>query len=115
MNNYRGMTLTSIFSKIFSILLEVRLRKWANDNEVLTDFQFGFRNKRGTIDCVFISNRSLRSLWLVATIDAMHQEGRSSRDLGAMCKDGRSSRDIGAMCKFVVLPFRIEAFDHPCS
>ena len=41
-NNYRGITLTSIFSKIFSILLDTRLRKWANDNNILTDFQFGF-------------------------------------------------------------------------
>ena len=53
-NNYRGITLTSIFSKIFSTLLDVRLRKWANDNNILTDFQFGFRDKKSTIDCCFV-------------------------------------------------------------
>ena len=53
-NNYRGITLTSIFSKIFSILLDTRLRKWAEDNNLLTDVQFGFRKQRSTIDCVFI-------------------------------------------------------------
>ena len=59
-NNYRGITLTSLFSKIFSILLDVRLRKWANDNNILTDFQFGFRDKKSTIDCCFVlqSNKS---------------------------------------------------------
>ena len=40
-NNYRGITLTSVFSKIFSMLIETRLRKWANDNNVLHDNQFG--------------------------------------------------------------------------
>ena len=40
-NNYRGITLTSIFSKIFSMLIETSLRKWANDNNVLHDNQCG--------------------------------------------------------------------------
>ena len=47
-NNYRGITLTSIFSKIFSILLEKRLSNWAEANEKLTDFQFGFRKNKST-------------------------------------------------------------------
>jgi len=53
-NNYRGITLTSIFSKIFSIMLDNRLRKWAENNNKLTDFQFGFRKEKSTVDCVFI-------------------------------------------------------------
>ena len=54
LNNYRGITLTSIFSKIFSLLLDIRLRKWAEDNKLLNDAQFGFRQERSTVDCVFI-------------------------------------------------------------
>ena len=54
LNNYRGITLTSIFSKIFSLLLDKRLHKWAEDNELLNDAQFGFRQERSTVDCVFI-------------------------------------------------------------
>jgi len=53
-NNYRGITLTSIFSKIFSILLDTRLRNWAETNEVLCKYQFGFRKKKSTTDCVFV-------------------------------------------------------------
>ena len=53
-NNYRGITLTSIFSKIFSLLRDNRLRKWAEDNQLSNSVQFGFRQKRSTVDCVFI-------------------------------------------------------------
>ena len=53
-NNYRGITLTSIFSKVFSILLDNRLRKWAENNDVIHDCQFGFRKQRSTVDCIFI-------------------------------------------------------------
>ena len=52
-NNYRGITLTSIFSKIFSIVLNKRLNAWAENNDILSDSQFGFRKNRSTIDCVF--------------------------------------------------------------
>lgn len=53
-NNYRGITLTSIFSKIFSILLDNRLRKWSENSNVLDDVQFGFRKGKSTVDCVFV-------------------------------------------------------------
>ena len=55
-NNYRGITLTSIFSKIFSILLDRRVRKWLENKNKLSDFQFGFRNDKSTIDCIFVLN-----------------------------------------------------------
>ena len=53
-NNYRGITLTSIFSKIFSILLDNRLRKWAEENDLLPECQFGFRKQKSTVDCIYI-------------------------------------------------------------
>ena len=53
-NNYRGITLTSVFSKIFSLLLDNRLRRWAEDNKVLSDFQFGLRQNKSTVDCAFV-------------------------------------------------------------
>jgi hypothetical protein len=37
-NNYRGITLTSVFSKIFSSMLDTRLRKWAETNNLLSGF-----------------------------------------------------------------------------
>jgi len=53
-NNYRGITLTSIFSKIFSILLDNRLRNWAEKSNNLSEFQFGFRKGKSTTDCIFV-------------------------------------------------------------
>ena len=53
-NIYRGIRLTIVFSKIFSLVLDNRLRKWAEDNEILSDCQFGFREKRSTVYCIFV-------------------------------------------------------------
>jgi exonuclease III len=53
-NNYRGITITSTFSKIFSIVLNTRLKFWAEGNDVLNDAQFGFRCNRSTTDSVFV-------------------------------------------------------------
>jgi hypothetical protein len=49
-------TLTSVFSKIYSLILDNRLREWYDEHDSLTDFQFGFRSNRSTIDCVFVLN-----------------------------------------------------------
>ena len=53
-NNFRGITLTSIFSKLYSHVLDSRLRSWAEDNNILNDNQFGFRENKNTVDCLFI-------------------------------------------------------------
>ena len=53
-NNYRGITLTSIFSQIFSILLDNRLRVWSESSNLLSDFQFDFRKSKSTFDCIFV-------------------------------------------------------------
>jgi len=53
-NNYRGITLTSCFAKLFTIVLNERLKSWADENSVLTDAQFGFKNNYSCIDPVFI-------------------------------------------------------------
>ena len=53
-NNYRGITLTSIFSKILSMLIDTRLRKLSNDNNALHKNQFGFVKGKSTVDCNFV-------------------------------------------------------------
>ena len=53
-NNFRGITLTSIFSKLYSHVLDSRLRSWAEDNNIFNDNQFGFRENKSTVDCLFI-------------------------------------------------------------
>ena len=53
-NNYRGITLINILSKIYSHLLNNLLLKWAEQNEKLSDCQFGFQRNKFTVDCIFI-------------------------------------------------------------
>ena len=53
-NNYRGIALINILSKIYSHLLNNRLLKWAEQNEKLSDCQFGFQRNKSTVDCIFI-------------------------------------------------------------
>ena len=40
-NNYMGITLTSIFSKLYSHILDNRLRSWTEENNVINENQFG--------------------------------------------------------------------------
>ena len=42
-NNYRGIMLTSIFPKLFSQILDSRLRHCAEENNLLSDDKFVFR------------------------------------------------------------------------
>ena len=53
-NNYRGITIMSVFTKIFSIVLNNRLMKWAESSGTLNDCQYGFREHKETVDCIFI-------------------------------------------------------------
>ena len=52
--NYRGITLLSIVSKLFSNILNTRLNDWAEKYYVYVEAQSGFRKGMGTIDNVFI-------------------------------------------------------------
>ena len=53
-NNYRGISLVSCFSKVFTGVLNKRLNDWADSNSVLSDAQFGFRKGCSTTDAVFV-------------------------------------------------------------
>ena len=59
LDNYRPITLLSIASKLFEVLLNSRLTEWAEANRVLCDEQGGFRTKRGCADQLFI----LKEVW----------------------------------------------------
>ena len=41
-NNYRGITLVSCFAQLFTTIFNERLQKWTDENDILTDAQFGF-------------------------------------------------------------------------
>ena len=53
-DNYRGITLLSIFGKLFTRMLNNQLNSWAERYAVYVEAQNGFRPKRGTVDSIFI-------------------------------------------------------------
>ena len=53
-NNYRGITLVSCFAKIFTSILNDQLQNWAQETEINSDAQFGFKAKHSTVDYIFI-------------------------------------------------------------
>ena len=52
-NNYRGITLLSNFSKIFTIVLNERLTRWADAEGKLSECQAGFRKGFSTLNNIF--------------------------------------------------------------
>ena len=55
-NNYRGISLLSVFSKVFMNILYFRLNKWCSVNNILCPEQGGFRQGFSTIDSIFTLN-----------------------------------------------------------
>ena len=53
-SNYRGITLLSCVGKLFTSIINNRLTKWAEENNLYCENQFGFRRGKGTTDCMFI-------------------------------------------------------------
>ena len=52
--NYRGITLLSCVGKLFTSLINTRLNVWAESNNKFDKNQYGFRDKKSTIDAMFI-------------------------------------------------------------
>ena len=52
-DNYRGIALTSVISKVYTYILNKRLTKWCDDNLILSEEQAGFRRNYSTTDHVF--------------------------------------------------------------
>ena len=52
-HNYRGISLISCFCKLFASILNQRILLRSNDNDIITDAQFGFQPNRGTAEAIF--------------------------------------------------------------
>ena len=58
-NNYRPISLLSVFSKILERLMYSRLLKFINKNDLLNKFQFGFRNNHSTFMALIVLMKNL--------------------------------------------------------
>ena len=61
-SNYRANTLVSCFSKIFTSILNKRISNWVENNDILSDAQFGFRKGRSTTDAIFVINAVIQKM-----------------------------------------------------
>ena len=52
--NYMGNTLLSCMGKLFTSLLNARLSKFIESNNILNENQAGFRKEYGTVDHIFV-------------------------------------------------------------
>ena len=57
--NYRGITLTSTMSKLFTFILNKRFCDWLDDANILSGTQFAYRKGHSTTDAVFVINSSV--------------------------------------------------------
>jgi len=53
-DNYRGITIGPILTKVFAMILESRISQWAETNDLRAKGQAGFRKDFRTIDNLFI-------------------------------------------------------------
>ena len=60
-HNYRGITLLSHAEKIYTRILEKRLKRCVGG--ILDDSQYGFRPGRGTTDTIFVVKMILKKSW----------------------------------------------------
>ena len=54
MDNYRGITVCSLFSKVYSGVWEARLSHYVESNGLRSELQFGFRKGVGTMQNLFV-------------------------------------------------------------
>ena len=52
-NNYRGISLCDVTSKLYSSIINARLQEWVDDNNITGEFQAGFKCNYSTIDHIF--------------------------------------------------------------
>ena len=69
-DNYRGISLLNICSKLYSFVFNKQITKWIDDDEIIGEEQAGFREDHSTSDHIFtllalIQTQLLRhSMWL---------------------------------------------------
>jgi len=65
--NYRGVSLLSCVSKLYSAFIDRRLQQYLNSNDILADEQNGFRADRSCQDHIFVLNSIIKNNPVVFT------------------------------------------------
>ena len=111
-DNYRGISLLNVCSKLYSHIINKRLSRWAEDHDVLGDIQAGFREDHSTINHIFtlfsmIQRQLLRNQKLyVAFIDFRKAFDFIAHDnlwpiLSRTGIKGKMLQTIQSMCRIV--------------
>ena len=60
--NYRPITLLSCMGKLFTSIINTRLQKFVENNNIINDYQTGFRSGFATVDNMFILHKLIQIL-----------------------------------------------------
>ena len=52
-NNYRGISLSDVSSKVYSTIINSRLQEWVEENNLTGEYQAGFKRNYSTIDHMY--------------------------------------------------------------
>ena len=59
LNNYRPISMLSVFSKIFEKLIHRQISEFLESNDILNESQYGFRKKRSTLHALLNSTENI--------------------------------------------------------
>lgn len=99
LDGYRGICLLSIVSRVVARILALRLAKWAEANNVLTETQYGFRKERSTRDVILLARMvaellaslQRRVAFLKNKVEKLTTAARESEDAAKALKVAKSA------------------------
>ena len=65
LNNCISIMLVSNLAKLFTAVLNQKLIKWSQNNDIITDAQFGFRPGYATVDAILFYILLYHILWQI--------------------------------------------------
>ena len=78
-NDYRGISLLPVLSKVLEAVLNTRLSQWLEENGALHDAQHGFRPGRSTLDAAFVLHELVAATRETATWSRRTAAQRAAR------------------------------------